>query len=70
MSEAYLTNWAFGSESNETRNHFHEIALREARIASDQREVETATPARESLLTRLRLAFIGRADTDACNCPA
>ena len=71
MSEAYLTNWSFGGETPDTRSHFHETALREARIATDYREVEPAIPARESLLTRLRLAFGGPSATaEACNCPA
>lgn len=70
MSEAYLTNWSFGGETPDTRNHFHETALREARIASDHRETAGRTQARESFLTRLRLAFAGQAATEACNCPA
>lgn len=71
MSEAYLTNWSFGGETPDTHNHFHEVALREARVATDFREAELATPAREGFVTRLRLAFAGRpATTEACNCPA
>ena len=70
MSEAYLTNWSFGGETPDTRSHFHDTALREARIATDHRGVEPEIPARESFLTRLRLAFAGRPAADACNCPA
>lgn len=70
MSEAYLTNWSFGGETRETRNHFHDTALREARVASEYHEVERALPARESFMTRLRLAFGGQPAADACNCPA
>jgi hypothetical protein len=69
MSEAYLTNWSFGGETPDTRNHFHDTALREARIASEYRRVERASPVKDSLLTRIRLAFAGPAATDACNCP-
>ena len=70
MSKAYLTNWSFGGETPDTRNHFHDTALRDARIASDYRQVEPAFPARERFLTRLRLAFAGPSATEACNCPA
>jgi hypothetical protein len=70
MSEAYLTNWSFGGETPDTRNHFHETALREARIASDYRDVEPAPPDKGSFVNRLRLAFAGPSAVDACNCPA
>jgi hypothetical protein len=70
MSEAYLTNWSFGGETPDTRNHFHEIAIREARIASDYRDVEPSAPVRDGFITRLRLAFAGPSAVDACNCPA
>ena len=71
MSEAYLTNWSFGGETPDTRNHFHETAIREARVATEHRSVEPAAPARASFLTRLRIAFAGpAATTEACNCPA
>ena len=70
MSEAYLTNWSFGGETPDTRNHFHDTALREARVASEYHDAKPAIPAREGFLTRLRLAFAGPAATDACNCPA
>lgn len=70
MSEAYLTNWSFGGETPDTHNHFHETALREARVASDYRQAERSIPARESFLTRLRLAFAGPSTTEVCNCLA
>jgi hypothetical protein len=70
MSEAYLTNWSFGGEIPDARNHAHEIALREARIASEYRQVEPASPAKESFLRRLRLAFARPAAAEACTCPA
>ena len=61
MSEAYLTNWSFGGETPDTRNHFHETALREARIASDHR-LRRARRSRQVRLrhpasTRVRRAF-------------
>jgi hypothetical protein len=70
MSEAYLTNWSFGGETPDTRNRFHETALCEARVASDFRHIEATAPARESLLTRVRLAFARRSTTEACTCAA
>ncbi len=70
MSEAYLTNWSFGGETPDTRNHFHDTALREARIATEYRQVESPSPAREGFLTRLRLAFMKPSANEACNCPA
>jgi len=70
MSEAYLTNWSFGGETPDTRNHFHDTALREARVASDFRQVEPAKTAHEGFLARLRFAFAGQPAADACNCPA
>lgn len=70
MSEAYLTNWSFGGETPDSRSHFHETALREARVASEYHQVDPANPAHESFLTRLRFAFAGQPATEACNCPA
>jgi hypothetical protein len=70
MSEAYLTNWLVDRCQGGTRSHFHDIALREARIAQDHRSEAPAVPARESFVARLRLAFAGQAAGDACNCPA
>ena len=70
MSEAYLTNWTFGGETPGTRSHFHETALREARVATDHRNETPAVRAREGFVARLRLAFAGQPTTDACNCPA
>jgi hypothetical protein len=75
MSEAYLTNWSFGGEIPDTRNCFHDIALREARIASDHhassvRGDGSVPPARSGLVARLRLALNGPAVAEGCNCPA
>ena len=68
MSEAYLTNWLVDQGPNGSPSHFHDVALREARIATERHEPATKAPARESFVTRLRLAFAGPA-ADACNCP-
>ena len=75
MPEEYRTNWPFGGETPDTRSHFHETALHEARTATDyregaQREVAQTHRVRDSFLTRLQLAIAGPAATDACNCPA
>lgn len=72
MSEAYLTNFSFGGETPSGRSHFHDTALREARVATEYRERETdVAPTQPSFLARLRLAFAGpSAAPDACNCPA
>jgi hypothetical protein len=53
----------------DTRNRFHETALREARVASEYRKVERVAPAQPRFVARLRLAFAGPAATEACNCP-
>lgn len=75
MSEAYLTNWSFGGEIPDTRNCFHDTALREARIASDyhahpDRGEGSAASARTGFVARLRLALGGPAATAGCSCPA
>lgn len=71
MSEAYLTNWSLGSDWTARDDHFHETALAEARVATEYRQVQPATPAHSGLFARLRLVFAGQAPTtEACNCPA
>lgn len=75
MSEAYLTNWSFGGETPGTRNRIHDVALHEARIASDYHSSESsasasALPARPGLVARLRQALAGPAATEGCSCPA
>ena len=69
MSEAYLTNWLVDRCPAASRSHFHDVALREARIATEHHAVEPETRPREGLVNRLRLAFTGPS-ADACNCPA
>jgi hypothetical protein len=73
MFELYLSHTSAGEHSTDPRNQFHDIALREARIASEWRGQSAAvTPASPSFVSRLRLAFAGRpaSTTDACACPA
>lgn len=72
MSDVSLSNWSFGGETASGRSHFHDTALREARIATDYHERESdPAPAQPGFLARLRLAFAGAsAAPDACNCPA
>jgi hypothetical protein len=71
MSEAYLTNWSFGGESPASRDHFHDTAIREARVATEYRKLDQA-PATDavSFLARLRLALARPTAQEACNCPA
>ena len=64
-----LASWSFWG-APETRNHFQEVALLDARIASEYREAKPASQGRENLRSRLRLAFAGPAATDPCICPA
>ena len=75
MSEAYLTNWSFGGEIPDTRNCFHETALREAQIATDYHSTESsgdvpALAARASIVARLRNAFARPATIEDCGCAA
>jgi hypothetical protein len=72
MTEIQLVHLSFGGDHADPRNRFHEIALNEARVASEYRQFQPAAPAQPSFATRLRLAFAGRSipAADACNCPA
>ena len=76
MSEIHMTHFSFGGESP-GRSRFHEIALHEARIATDHSEAIPATSSRSSIVerlglgSRLRIAIAGGpAVTKPCNCPA
>jgi hypothetical protein len=74
MFELYLSHTSAGEPSTDPRNQFHEVAMLEARIASDWHEIATAPVAatKPSFVSRLRLAFAGgpSVTTDACTCPA
>ena len=74
MFELYLSHTSGGEHSTDPRNQFHEIALRDARIASDwlSQVAPEVVIARPSFVSRVRLAFAGRQapTTDACACPA
>jgi hypothetical protein len=67
MSDANLTNWAFGTHFNE-RERFHEVALFEARTASEYRTVTTPKPPTERLLTRVRIALGLASRPETCDC--
>ena len=70
MSEAYLTNWALGSHFDDLdRDRFHDVALREARIATDRRPAPRVTASGDSLVSRVRLAFGRPTRVDPCDCP-
>ena len=61
-------------DSTDPRNVFHEVALHEARIATDHREYADPAPAPStpSLVARVRLALAGgtTSTVEACSCPA
>jgi hypothetical protein len=67
MSEAYLTNWALGSHFDD-RDRFHDVALHEARVATERHAVATRREPDASLVRRLRLALGRPAPMDACDC--
>ena len=74
MFELYLSHTSGGEHSTDPRNQFHEVALRDARIASDwHSEIAPAVVvAKAGFVSRLRHAFAGRPaqTTDTCACPA
>ena len=74
MSEIQMAHFSFGGESAD-RSRFHEVALRDARVATDHREAAPADrrpslASRLGLGSRFRVAFAGPATTEPCNCPA
>ena len=69
MSEAYLTNW-LSSQPSDERNHFHELALHEARIASEHHAAAASPHRVASFVERLRAALPGPARAERCDCPA
>ena len=69
MSEAYLTNWAMGRNFDD-RDRFHDVALHEARIATEPQAAPVRTVAGESLISRVRLALGRPLPVEACDCPA
>ena len=68
MSEAYLTSFSFGNDAGDSRNQFHQIALREARIATEHHATREFQPAQPSFATRLRLVFGGRPTAQPAAC--
>ena len=70
MFEVYATNWP-SADLRDPRNQFHEIALHEARVATEVRGDTVVAAVRDGFLARLRAAVAGRpAITEPCNCPA
>jgi hypothetical protein len=74
MSEIQLAHFSWGESPSQGR--IHDVALRDARIATEARGVDTSAP-RPSLadrlgLARFRLALAGgpAATTDPCGCAA
>ena len=74
MFEVYPGNWPVAVDSTDPRNQFHERALHEARVATDDRQYATPAPARDGgLVARLRLAIAGgpaATISEPCTCPA
>ena len=69
MSEAYLTNWAMGRNFDD-RDRFHDIALHEARVATERHAPTVRAVTGDSLVSRLRLALGRPLPVEACDCPA
>ena len=68
MSEAYLTSFLAG-HANDERNHFHQVALHEARVATDVHARQSAPARRIGLVDRVRAALTGAAPAERCDCP-
>jgi hypothetical protein len=69
MTEAYLTSF-LSDHQGDPRDHFHDVALHEARIASEV-HARPADPARTAgLVQRVRAALTGAARVERCDCPA
>ena len=76
MSEIQMAHFSFGGESPD-RSRFHEVALRDARVATDHHQAAPTEARGASLVarfgfgSRLRVALAGGpATTEPCNCPA
>jgi hypothetical protein len=73
MFEIYPTNWPAAVDADR-ENHFHETALREARVATEASVVGAAAAAavHQGFLVRIRLALAGSMapTTESCTCPA
>ena len=65
MFAFHPTNGSFVVDATDPLNRFHETALREARIASDYRDAESACTPRASFVSRIRLALAGTTATTA-----
>jgi hypothetical protein len=76
MSEVQLAHFSWGETPS--RSRIHDVAIRDARIATDHGAPAQAAAPRATLVGRLgafarvRLAFAGGAavSNDACGCPA
>jgi hypothetical protein len=73
MFDVYSSDWPVAVTSTDPRNRFHDLAIREARVATDYHAAGTPSAVRPSLATRLRLALAGAAgmtSSEPCTCPA
>lgn len=72
MFEIHPSEWPTAVNAD-PRNQFHATAMAEARATSDYHGYAPAEPARESILSRLRIALVGGPTgsvVEPCNCPA
>jgi hypothetical protein len=72
MLELYAAG-AFAPDPTDPRNLFHERALREARLATEFRELTESRPRTTGPVARVRAAIAGLqagTTTQACPCPA
>jgi hypothetical protein len=72
MLDMYATG-TFAIDATDPRNHFNEMALHEARIATEYRNDAVAAPRSGGFLERVRAAVTGnqvRNTPEPCPCPA
>jgi hypothetical protein len=72
MLDLYASG-TFAIDATDPRNHFNEMALHEARIATEYRNDAVAAPRSGGFLERVRAAVTGnqvRNTPEPCPCPA
>lgn len=69
MSEAYLTSF-LAAHANDERNHFHHVALHEARVATDIHPRPAVASRTSGIVDRIRAVLTGAAPAERCDCLA
>ena len=72
MLDMYATG-TFAVDATDPRNHFHELALHEARMTTEFRNYAGAEPHTSNFLERIRAAVTGTQfnnTPEPCPCPA